>query len=88
MTCAQTCHRPTASQAHCPTCHRTFGGVWGFDRHRRHGACLNPNPIGFEEINGIWRSPTDAARVAQLASLRVQSTEGRTGRTGTRVGPA
>lgn len=60
VNCATTCRRPTPAQAHCPTCHRTFGGVSGFDAHRFHGTCRDPRPLGYEPINGIWRQPMPA----------------------------
>lgn len=31
--------------AHCPSCHGTFADVTLFDRHRRHGACLDPSTL-------------------------------------------
>ena len=33
------------AQCHCPTCHRHFGDVNAFDRHRRNDACLNPADV-------------------------------------------
>jgi hypothetical protein len=30
------------TECHCPTCHRHFGNVSGFDRHRRNDTCLDP----------------------------------------------
>jgi hypothetical protein len=38
------CHRQwhSTNEAHCATCHRHFGGVYGFDAHRRDGACVDP----------------------------------------------
>jgi hypothetical protein len=44
-------------------CHRTFGGVTGFDEHRRGDACLDPATLGYEErfgdptMPGLWRKP-------------------------------
>lgn len=32
--CTTACREPTPVQAHCPTCHRTFGSAGGFDLHR------------------------------------------------------
>lgn len=73
--CVPKCVNPTPSQAHCPTCHRSFGGVTGFDAHRRHpdhrGECVDPSLLGYAERAGVWRLPIDEARIAQLASLRV-----------------
>lgn len=63
MTCQPACRRPTGRQAHCGACHRTFGGVTGFDEHRRGGQCSDPATIGLEERRGdpeqpgIWRRP-------------------------------
>ena len=33
------------AQCHCPTCHRHFGDVKAFDRHRRDDACLDPATV-------------------------------------------
>lgn len=57
MTCKVKCGRVTPSQAHCGVCHRTFGGVTGFDRHRKDGECLTPESFGLEFRNGAWRFP-------------------------------
>lgn len=61
MTCTPTCIAPSPSQAHCGSgCHRTFGSVTGFDRHRRAGQCVDPATFkGHDAMhidhNGIWR---------------------------------
>lgn len=55
MTCTTKCRRAAPSQAHCGVCHRTFGGVKGFDEHRRDGQCLDPAARGMTQVNGIWR---------------------------------
>lgn len=55
MKCTETCRSPAPSQAHCAACHRTFGGVKGFDEHRKDGVCLDPATRGMTEVNGIWR---------------------------------
>lgn len=66
MSCRPACRRPTGRQAHCGACHRTFGGVTGFDDHRRGGQCLDPASIGLEERDagagqpGVWRRPMPA----------------------------
>jgi hypothetical protein len=64
--CGNTCVRPTPSQAHCAAlgCHRTFGGVTGFDAHRKDGECINPTTLGMVlSDHGIWRTPmSDEAR--------------------------
>src|SRR5882672_4649620 len=41
-----------ALTSHCSACHRTFGGVGSFDRHRRDGACLDPVTIGLTVLAG------------------------------------
>lgn len=64
--CGVDCIRPTPSQAHCGArkCHQTFGGVRGFDEHRKDGQCLDPANLGMALSDlGIWRRPmTDDAR--------------------------
>lgn len=41
--------------AHCASCHRTFGGVGGLDRHRHQGTCVDPNPIDTpQRSDGIY----------------------------------
>lgn len=70
MSCTNDCQRPTPAQAHCGACHRTFGGVTGFDRHRLGGECLDPATRGLTEVRGIWRWPlskSQAARVSRRA---------------------
>lgn len=64
--CGLDCFRPTPSQAHCTVCHRTFGGVTGFDAHRRDGWCIDPTTLGMVQSDvGIWRTPmSDQARAA------------------------
>ena len=64
--CTPECRLPSAAQAHCPTCHRTFGGVGGFDAHRRNGACRDPVTVGYENQGGVWRKPMTAQSLAQL----------------------
>ena len=34
------------STSHCGACGRTFSSVGTFDRHRRDGRCLDPEPLG------------------------------------------
>lgn len=36
----------TQKAAHCAACHRTFGGVYGFDRHRKNFTCVDPSTVG------------------------------------------
>lgn len=64
MTCKPTCRTPTPTQAHCPTCHNTFGGVTGFDAHRRNGVCAIPPT--YREIDGLWRLPMTPERRSLL----------------------
>lgn len=79
--CATTCRRPSPAQAHCKSgCHRTFGGVGGFDRHRRDGQCHDPAGLGMVERDGIWREPLSEADAARLDGL---SKERRTAAVGT-----
>lgn len=67
MACTSGCIRPTPSQAHCGCCHVTFGGVRGFDSHRRGGECSTPESIGLlADRNGVWRAQMDEASVARL----------------------
>lgn len=70
--CDDTCTRPTPSQAHCAagSCHKTFGGVGGFDKHRRDGSCLDPATLGMVEIKGVWRTPMDDATRARFEAMR------------------
>lgn len=64
--CGTNCVRPTPAQAHCAAkgCHQTFGGVTGFDAHRRDGECINPTTLGMVLSDlGVWRTPMpDEAR--------------------------
>lgn len=49
---------PAASTlARCGTCGRDFRNVDGFDRHREHGACLDPATVGLVERGGVWATP-------------------------------
>jgi hypothetical protein len=43
------------AQAHCPTCHRHFGSVAGFDRHRPSGHCQDPAPMTTRAGRRIFR---------------------------------
>lgn len=42
---------------HCGVCHDTFGGLSGFEKHRKDGWCLNPAELNMELKEGIWRQP-------------------------------
>lgn len=33
------------AECHCPTCHRHFGNIHAFDRHRRNDTCLDPATV-------------------------------------------
>lgn len=56
----RSCVMPSLAQAHCPSCHRTFGGVTGFDKHRRFGRCTDPATLGMADNGrGVWRKPMD-----------------------------
>lgn len=59
--------------AHCAPCHRTFGGVAGFEKHRKGGTCLDPATLGMVERDGIWRRPPDPRALARLKALRERS---------------
>jgi len=58
VTCRPTCIQPSPTNAHCGACHHTFGGITGFDRHRRAGECINPRDLGLHaDPRGVWRQP-------------------------------
>jgi hypothetical protein len=40
----------SAALCHCSACHRIFGGVVGFDRHRRGGECDDPAADPYFEV--------------------------------------
>lgn len=71
MSCTPACHNPTPSQAHCGAtgCHRTFGSVTDFDRHRRHGQCADPTTLGLVEVRQVWASPQRHASAVRKAEL-------------------
>lgn len=73
--CTDRCLKPTPFQAHCTVCHRTFGGVKGFDQHRHKighrtrgpmAICVDPGSFGFVERDGVWREPMDHQKVAMF----------------------
>lgn len=78
--CLTICVHPTPAQAHCGTCHRTFGGISGFDRHRRGGICLDPTGLGYELVKGIWRQPMTRDQLARLIDATTRDHEGATTR--------
>lgn len=57
-------------------CHRTFGGIRGFDLHRRGGECSDPSTFGFVERDRVWRDEMDQEKV-ELFRNRVRGTRGR-----------
>lgn len=40
--------------AHCTTCHNTFSGVTGFDKHRKDGECINPPEVGLVDAGRTY----------------------------------
>lgn len=59
------------NRCHCSGCHRTFGGVGGFDRHRRDFKCLPPEECGMTLEDNIWvikMSPEIAERLKNLSA--------------------
>jgi hypothetical protein len=72
---------PTRTQAKCGTCRRIFGGVTGFDRHRRNGLCVDPVTFGYVERGGVWRKPTDGPAIERRRAARpaAATVERRTG---------
>ena len=72
MSCTNTCIAPSPTNAHCGACHRTFGSVTGFDRHRRNGECVDPATLPMHtDARGVWRwdggNPHARVPVAPLA---------------------
>lgn len=69
MTCRPDCYAGPA-QAHCGSCHETFGGVRGFDEHRRNRRCLPPPELGMTlDARRVWRRWVPPAERARLAGL-------------------
>ncbi len=72
---------------HCAACHRTFAGVWLFDKqrhpHGEHGGCLDPaelrngrtgEPLAVLGADGNWnRPPMPADAVARLKAARART---------------
>jgi len=77
--CGDDCVRPTPSQAHCGarSCGRTFGGVKGFDAHRKDGNCLDPAMLGMVRNDaGVWRTPmTDEDRARRFPAAAAPVTD-------------
>ncbi len=58
--CVAGCPEPHGNQCHCSVCHRMFSTVGNFDRHRRHGWCLDPESVGLRpDARGVYRMPPD-----------------------------
>lgn len=69
MSCTPNCTHPTTAQAHCGSCHVTFGGVYAFGRHRVAGRCLDPFDMGLaRDEAGVWRRFVDADARRRLPS--------------------
>lgn len=47
------------TRCHCAACHRTFGALGMFDRHRIGGQCADPTDWGDDArlVTGIWVGP-------------------------------
>lgn len=69
MGCEDACTRPTPAQAHCGACHVTFGGIRGFDVHRRGGQCAAPDQVGLaQDARGVWRHALTSEERARFVS--------------------
>jgi hypothetical protein len=68
VTCRADCVAPSKTQCHCGSgCHRTFGSITGFDKHRRDGRCLDPDLAGLAmhlDAKGVWRIDGDRTAIA------------------------
>jgi len=69
--------------AHCGACHNTFRNITGFDAHRRGGACIPPEDLGFIERDGIWATPEGHTRREALARVLATNTGRRKAAAGT-----
>lgn len=71
--CEPDCVSPTPHQAHCTVCHKTFGGIRLFDRHRKDGVCLDPAGLGMVLTEkGVWRVPMSDEDREKMIKLRAQ----------------
>lgn len=70
--CTEACRRPSPAMAHCASCHRTFGGVTGFDAHRKDGTCLPPSSLGMVERDGVWRTPMSTEALHRITGKQVE----------------
>lgn len=56
--CRKGCTWTGLSRCHCSACHETFGGITGFDMHRRGSRCSGPENLGLKQNGaGIWVTP-------------------------------
>ena len=65
------------SLAHCHGCHKSFRSVNGFYRHRKTGACLDPETLGMVMDNrGVWATPmTEESKNKLLGMLKTPNPE-------------
>lgn len=48
-----------ANVCHCSGCHRTFGGLGGFEKHRKDYTCTDPSTVGMtQNQHGTWGAPS------------------------------
>jgi hypothetical protein len=87
MRCGVDCPTPTKFQAHCSDCHRTFGGITGFDLHRRNGECIDPSTFDYVCLDGVWRTKEGQEAVTRFRT-RVAGKEGRRRRSDASSAPA
>ena len=53
----------------CFACRELFGGVTGFERHRRDGGCVDPASAGLRKNDsGYWVRPKPQIQLGQLGS--------------------
>lgn len=74
--CTSDCKAPTPFQAHCSLCHLTFGGITGFDLHRRGGQCSHPSTFDYVERDQVWREEMDQHKIEMFRN-RVKGTRGK-----------
>ena len=70
MACTSDCKQPTPAMAHCTCCPRTWGGVGGFDAHRKNGQCVDPATLGYIETDRVWRTPMSEDARQRLIQIR------------------
>lgn len=58
-------------KCYCNGCHQKFGGVRGFERHRKNFKCVDPGSVGLSlNENGFWLLPKPTVFSAAGALLR------------------